>query len=68
MSGTGIEIALSGNWSMKGEYNYMNLGTRSVTFTGTPAGVTFDGDIRQRIHVVKFGVNYRFGGPVVARY
>ena len=26
-------------------------------------------DIRQRIHLVKFGLNYRFGaGPVVANY
>jgi outer membrane immunogenic protein len=70
MSGIGIELALAGNWSIKGEYNYMSLGKEQVSFSGTPAGTTFDVEIKQRIHVVKFGVNYRFGGggAVVARY
>ena len=69
MSGTGVEMAMSGNWSIKAEYNYMSMGRERVTFSGTPAGVTFDSDIKQRIHVVKFGINYRFGGQtVVARY
>jgi outer membrane immunogenic protein len=69
MSGTGIEFALTDNWSAKAEYNYMNMGTERLRFSSTPAGATFDADIKQRIHVVKFGLNYRFGGgAVVAKY
>jgi outer membrane immunogenic protein len=69
MSGTGIEFALSDNWSAKAEYNYMNLGTERVRLTSTPAGAAIDSDIKQRMHVVKFGLNYRFGGgAVVAKY
>ena len=69
MSGTGLEIAMGSNWSIKGEYNYMSMGKERVTFSGTPAGVAFDSDIKQCIHVIKFGVNYRFGSrAVVARY
>lgn len=65
--GGGIEFALAGNWSVKGEYNYMDLGKKDVTFTLDGGGfATFDVD--QQIHVAKFGVNYRFGGPLVARY
>jgi hypothetical protein len=32
------------------------------------APIIFDSDITQRLHVIKIGVNYRFGGPVVAKY
>jgi len=69
MVGGGLELALAGNWTVKGEYNYMDFGNKQVT-------ILIDGfstrlDIDQQIHVVKFGVNYRFGGwaaPVAARY
>jgi outer membrane immunogenic protein len=67
--GGGIELALGGNWSVKGEYNYLNFGKDGVDFTDTGGGA-FSIDIDQHLHVVKFGINYRFGGfgPVVARY
>jgi hypothetical protein len=42
-----------------------------VTFTDVNFG-SGDIDVRQRIHEVKFGINYLFnwgkGAPVVARY
>ena len=70
MAGGGIEYALSGNWSGKIEYNYMGLGSKDVQFCNIAvAGDCFDYSIKQHIHVVKAGINYRFGGgPVVARY
>lgn len=71
--GVGIEYAFTNNWSIKGEYNYMDFGTErnrftTIRFAGLPADSNHDVDIRQRVSVVKFGVNYRFGGPVVAKY
>jgi len=77
MVGLGIEQALGPNWSAKIEYDYMDFGTRSYTFTGTfvpPQGATtpvrFSSDISQTIHLVKVGLNYRFNwsGPLVAHY
>jgi hypothetical protein len=39
---------------------------------GIPVTVNAHADIDQKLHLVKFGVNYRFGylgkGPVVASY
>ena len=62
--GAGVEYAFAPNWSAKLEYNYMDFGTRAVSFT--PLTST---DIDQQIHAVKFGINYKFGGgPVVGRY
>lgn len=67
--GGGVEIAVAGNWSFKGEYNYMDFGKTGVGFTSTQGGLPFTMPIDQHIHVVKFGINYRFGAaPVVARY
>jgi outer membrane immunogenic protein len=71
-AGGGIEYAITNNWSIKGEYLY--LATRE-TFTstgvgaGTAAGLTFSNSHTDPgVHTAKFGVNYRFGGPIVAKY
>jgi outer membrane immunogenic protein len=64
--GTGIEYAFAGNWSAKVEYDYLNFGKRTVGFT-TIAGGNLNIDMTENVHVVKFGVNYRFGG-VAASY
>jgi outer membrane immunogenic protein len=69
MVGGGVEHAFGGNWSGKVEYNYMHLGKKTIEFCSvTVPGDCLDNQIRQHIHVVKIGINYRFGGPVVARY
>lgn len=67
--GGGLEFALDNNWSMKGEYNFIDLGNKNVSFVSD--GVSLPVNIDQQIHVAKFGINYRFGAggpPVAARY
>lgn len=65
--GAGIEHSLWSQWSVKFEYNYIDLGSKDVALTGGNHHVTFNVD--QQIHIVKAGINFRFGGgPVVARY
>jgi outer membrane immunogenic protein len=67
MLGFGAEYALWGNWSFKSEYNYLYLpnGTARLigtqTFFGVTAPVTIDANIQQAFHLVKLGLNYRFG-------
>lgn len=68
MLGAGVEQAIAGNWSAKVEYNYMNFGNSTVSIDGAASGAPGPVTISQNIHLVKVGVNYRFGGPVVARY
>jgi outer membrane immunogenic protein len=66
--GTGLEYAFSPNWSAKVEYNYLDFGTKTVTFTGI-GGLTGTADIKQNVNIVKAGFNYRFGGgPLYAAY
>ena len=80
MAGIGVEYGLFDNWSAKVEYNYLDFGNKSVTLVGSACAstiaVTTCGplshvqEVRQEIHLIKFGLNYRFGGkaPVVAKY
>jgi outer membrane immunogenic protein len=67
--GTGIEWAFSGGWSAKAEYDYIDLGRRTVDFTPVAGVGPINPDIDQRISVIKAGLNYRFGDRVVvAKY
>jgi outer membrane immunogenic protein len=62
--GGGAEFAVSPNWSAKIEYNYIDIRDELFTFTFSPPqffGTA--GTLEQRLHVIKLGVNYRFGGP-----
>jgi opacity protein-like surface antigen len=69
MVGAGIEYAFTSSVSAKLEYNYMDFGKRTYYFLidDVPIDVT----VRQNLHLIKVGVNWRldFGKyPVVARY
>jgi outer membrane immunogenic protein len=77
MFGAGVEYAFLGNWSAKLEYNYIRFRDQDYTFplafTFEPVHVnlSFDTTIKEHIHLVKAGLNYRFDWgkyPVVARY
>jgi outer membrane immunogenic protein len=67
MAGVGAEYALGNDWSIKAEYNFIHLGARTVTLSGSQtnpaAPFSVDTLIEQNaIHVAKVGVNYRLGG------
>lgn len=80
--GGGLEYAFAGNWSAKVEYNFMEFGDESTTVTVSckvagvcgPTGLApldkIKVDVDNQMHVVKFGINYRFWGDtgVSARY
>ncbi|MCP3444960.1 outer membrane protein [Bradyrhizobium sp. CCGUVB14] len=75
-AGAGTEYAFGGGWSFKAEYLYVDLGRASTTSTNlaafTPA-IAFPTNVYShsvdiKSNIVRVGVNYKFGGPVVARY
>jgi outer membrane immunogenic protein len=68
MVGVGVEYAFTDNWSAKIEYNYMDLGSDALRFADTSGTVFMDTNIRERVNVVKVGVNYRFGvSPILIK-
>ena len=66
--GAGVEAAIRDGWTAKLEYLYIDFGNVTDTLVGI-APIT---PIATRSHVtdniVRVGVNYRWGGPIVARY
>ena len=58
--GAGIEWALFGGWSVKGEYDYMSFGHQNVTLTDPVFG-PLSRSIKQEISELKIGLNYLFG-------
>ncbi|MDO8943291.1 MAG: outer membrane beta-barrel protein [Desulfobacterales bacterium] len=72
--GGGVEWAFSHNWSLAGEYRHTDFGNRTITFdipSGLPAAPIFatgTGSSRLTVDQATARLNYRFGGPVVARY
>jgi outer membrane immunogenic protein len=66
--GVGLEYGFAPNWSVGIEYDHMFMQDRTVAFT-TPGGVFFGTDrIRQDVDLVTARLNYKFGGPIVAKY
>jgi high affinity Mn2+ porin len=57
-AGTGFEFAVSGNWSAKLEYEYVDLKRQRYDLSNfLLPGVAVD----PRIHLLKFGLNYHVG-------
>ena len=54
---------------MKAEYLYVDLGTHSslITYTYGPTS-TLRSSVHDTFNIARVGVNYSFGGPVVAKY
>jgi outer membrane immunogenic protein len=71
--GAGIEGLITGNWTARLEYLYVDLGKTSGSFATTIGGLgggTLTSYYSSRItdNILRVGVNYKFGGPVVAKY
>ncbi len=66
--GAGVEGVISGNWTARLEYLYVDLGTVNNTFAGTAPFAPIVTSAHVTDNILRAGVNYRFGGPVVAKY
>jgi len=63
-AGAGVEFAVSGNWSAKLEYDYTDLARRTYDLSGFGLPAV---NVDPNIHLVKLGLNYRFGDPAMDR-
>jgi outer membrane immunogenic protein len=67
--GFGGEYKLNRSWSVKAEYLFVDLGTRTIVTTDID-GVPFRVGYRVSDHIARIGINYAFdwGTPLVAKY
>ena len=66
--GTGVEIGFAPNWSVAFEYDHLFMGTHNVTFPPSAIAVGRTDNVHQDIDIGTVHVNWRFGGPVIAKY
>ena len=62
--GAGLEFGFAPNWSVGVEYNHIFLQDKDVTFTG----LIGTDRIRQDVDMGLVRLNYKFGGPIIAKY
>jgi outer membrane immunogenic protein len=65
VAGGGIEWAFAPNWSVKGEYQYIDLGRRNLTLpertlAGGATAFAISSNARTELHTGRIGINYRF--------
>jgi len=77
--GVGIEHALTSNWTVKLEYNFLSYGSKALPFTtcendiapSTVCAISGTGTVSAEKHIFKIGANYLFNvgaAPLVAKY
>ena len=67
--GAGLEFGFAPNWSVGVEYDHIFLDSHDTALTAVPgggAGGTIH--VRQDVDMGLVRLNYRFGGPVIAKY
>jgi outer membrane immunogenic protein len=69
-AGAGVEWGFAPNWSVKGEYLHVDLGSSNTTMFDPVNFPTAFATYRfhHELDTVRVGVNYHFYGPVVAKY
>ena len=63
--GAGLEYMFTQNWTGRLEFDWVDLGTSRIQYSPIPTDYS---NWQDSFGIVKVGVNYKFGGPVVAKY
>jgi outer membrane immunogenic protein len=67
--GAGLEYGFAPNWSVGVEYDHIFLANQTLQLTTTPGGVGFQSDrFSEGVDMGLVRVNYKFGGPSIAKY
>jgi outer membrane immunogenic protein len=68
--GAGFEYAFNRNWSVKGEYLYLDFGNLNGVGVLTPAfaGFAYTNSTHLTANIARVGINYHFGDPIFAKY
>jgi outer membrane immunogenic protein len=66
--GAGLEVGFAPNWSVAAEYDHLFMDNPNLSFNFPGGGFSRSDNIRQDVDIATIRLNYRFGGPVVAKY
>ncbi len=66
--GAGLEYGITQNWTVAVEYDHLFMGSVNNTYTNAATGGVVTIRNTQDVDLITARINYKFGGPVVARY
>jgi outer membrane immunogenic protein len=66
--GAGLEVGFAQGWSVGVEYDHLFMGRRDITFPANTLVNSRVDSIKQDVDMGTVRLNYRFGGPVIAKY
>jgi outer membrane immunogenic protein len=66
--GTGLEFSFAPNWSVGLEYDHLFMGSSSNNIINVTGAFDRTMSIKQDVDMGTVRINYRFGGPVIAKY
>jgi outer membrane immunogenic protein len=66
--GAGVEFSFVPDWSVAFEYDHLFMGNPNITFAPTAIAVGRSDNISQGVDIGLIKLNYRYGGPVIAKY
>jgi outer membrane immunogenic protein len=66
--GVGAEYAFAPNWSVGVEYDHLFIQDKTYDFTNNAGALVGRDRVRQDVDLVTARLNYKFGGPVIAKY
>jgi outer membrane immunogenic protein len=67
--GAGVEWMVGHDWILRAEYQHVDLGSVSATpLSPDCGGCTLSSSQNLRLDIVRTGLSYKFGGPVLAKY
>jgi outer membrane immunogenic protein len=66
--GVGLEYGFAPNWSVGVEYDHLFMGNANNSFSVPAGAAAVVNSISQDVDLVTVRLNYKFGGPGVARY
>jgi outer membrane immunogenic protein len=67
-AGAGLEFSFAPDWSVAFEYDHLFMGNPNLTFPATAFAVGRSDNISQGVDIGLIKLNYRYGGPVIAKY
>ena len=69
-AGAGVEAGFGFGWTARVEYLYISTGNIIGTAPVPPAigGGSINETAQLKDSIFRFGINYKFGGPVTGRY
>ncbi len=69
VAGAGIEWMVGQDWILRAEYQHIDLGNVSAApLSPACGGCTLSSSQNLRLDIVRTGLSYKFGGPVLAKY